>query len=77
MVLRLRGSIEAKLMEPFQIFNNQDRNYTMVNLSTTLMGFHTVHSNVLGRTILFSMNGYVSHLQWVGHRQSEAAVIYG
>ena len=32
MALRLRGGIDAKLMQPFLIFKNRDRNYPMVNL---------------------------------------------
>ena len=38
MVLRLRGGIEAKLMEPFLIFKNRDRNYPMVNLPNNIHG---------------------------------------
>ena len=38
MVLRLRGGIDAKLMEPFFIFKNRDRNYPMVNLPDSIHG---------------------------------------
>ena len=38
MVLRLRGIVGAKLIEPFLIFKNRDRNYPMANLSENIEG---------------------------------------
>ena len=38
MVLRLRGGIDAKLMHPFLIFKNRDRNCPMVNLPDNIDG---------------------------------------
>ena len=43
MVLRLRGGVDAKLMQPFPIFKNRDRNYSMANLPDNINGvsYHT------------------------------------
>ena len=38
MVLRLRGGIDPKLVEPILIFKNRDRNYPMVNLPDNIHG---------------------------------------
>ena len=38
MVLRLRGGVGAKLMQPFLIFKNRDRNYPMANLPDNING---------------------------------------
>ena len=38
MVLRLRGGIDGKLMQPFLIFKNRDKNYPMMNLADNIDG---------------------------------------
>ena len=38
MVLRLRGGVDAKLMQPFLILKNRDRNYPMANLPDNIEG---------------------------------------
>ena len=40
MVLRLKGGVDGKLMQPFLIFKNRDRNYSMMNLPDNVVVNH-------------------------------------
>ena len=52
-VLRLRGGVDAKAMQPFLIFKNRDRNYPTENLLDNIEGvsYHTQPFACLDNTV--------------------------